>query len=204
MWRIFAKLHLKPIEEVPVIMDNIVFHKFIELVPKQLDSFYVNILRKSGNFEILLRDDLIVSGKIRLTPREGAGRTAILYGEDDEEHTITKECFYKYCRLRNLNYEGYFNCVKTYNLEKRRATLELNKRFDCHMEGMLQLDLMNHLYSKKASVLKSLWKCVIDPVAHLKDAANRTGNIYYELITIFFYQVILNSFKLSFNMHCIS
>lgn len=119
---------LKTIEDVSVIFKNVTFNRATVLVPNQQTRFYVNILIKTGNFEIFESGVLVSTGNIKLlnnfeTEYEDAG-------EHFKSNMIKKHDFYKQFKLKGYNYKDIFRGVMKFDLNNNEGSVQWKEKFD--------------------------------------------------------------------------
>lgn len=62
-WKTFAKLKNTDFEKLPVVFENVQFHRATIMPKDGAVKFYINIMEGSGNFEIVEGGSIAVSGK---------------------------------------------------------------------------------------------------------------------------------------------
>lgn len=174
VWKVFAKMFLKSFHQIPVRLEKISFLRATVLTANDDFRFYINILRKTGQFEILENDTLVIKGFITLLQDYDS---EFEYDEEDLEfENIPKADFYKHCRLRKYNYKDLFQVVEEYDFKNRRANLKWHKKFDCFLDGLLQLELVNYMNTEGLLVPSYIEKVVINPVDFLTMVSEQDGN----------------------------
>lgn len=147
-------------------MEKLSFHRPIILTSGEEINLYVNILKLSGNFEIFQRDALVVTGSIK----ELESYESEVDGEEEylASDIITENDFYKFCRLRKLTFKDDFKIIAQYDLGNRKGIIKWRNKFDCFLDGMMQLQLMNYFNTKGVLAPSFIEKLVINPRLFLK------------------------------------
>ena len=68
VWETYVQTHRLLISDVPVLFENCKFIKAVPLPRSGYIKLLIMVQRGTGNFEILEKDSLIVSGRIQLCP----------------------------------------------------------------------------------------------------------------------------------------
>ncbi|KAL1480339.1 hypothetical protein MTO96_051117 [Rhipicephalus appendiculatus] len=110
VWKSLAKRLGRPFEELPVVLEDLEFHRLV--IPPKTGSarFLVNVMRASGEFEISERGTVVASGTIRAAYE----KETILDAEslnsptDTLTYDLDAEDVYKELRLRGYEYHGPF------------------------------------------------------------------------------------------------
>lgn len=173
VWQVFARMFLKSVDTVPVIMQKISFKRATVLTSSSDSKFYVNILKQTGNFEVFESGSLSVTGNIKLLENYKYEKDSF---DDNLPEIITRENFYKECRLRRYNYKDQFQSLIEYDLNNQKAKLDWSKKFDCFLDGMLQIGMMIYLKNRYLLLPTFLEKLIIDPAVFLEKASKENGN----------------------------
>lgn len=202
VWRTLANMLLKPIEEVPVLFERVSFNRATILVPNQESKFYINILIKTGNFEIFESGALVTSGSVKLLCNN---ETEFESSESNSESAIIeKDDFYKFCKLKRFYHKDMFGGVLRYNFATNEALIQWNKKFDCFLDNMMQLHLLNYMKSQDMMLPTFIERLAIEPASFLKTASVLSGNneylpkyflscyIFYHILSLLASQKILS------------
>ncbi|KAK8762099.1 hypothetical protein V5799_026635 [Amblyomma americanum] len=118
-WKYLAKRSGKPYKEVPVIFEDMIFHRAIILSKSGPIRFLVSIMRTSGEFEISEAGKVAASGRIRMAEerevvleKEPPGPPAQVVGFELDANDIYKEL-----RLRGYEYSGKFQSILKADLQ---------------------------------------------------------------------------------------
>lgn len=166
-------MFLKTILSVPVIMENVTFKRATMLLPTDDSKFYVNILRQTGNFEVFESGSIVATGNIKLL--ENYEFVDYVDQQDIFPQLISRKGFYKECYLRRYNYKDNFRVLIEYDLNNHKAKLEWCDKFDCFLDGMLQVGLMTFLQKRHIFLPTFLEKIIIDPTVFLEHASQQKG-----------------------------
>nr|XP_023019448.1 fatty acid synthase-like [Leptinotarsa decemlineata] len=168
VWSVFAKLHLKEIEEFPVVLEKIKLKRASVLPHGEVVKFLVNIMKQSGYFEIFEGGSVVVTGTIRV-PKD-------ISSEFSEDSPVTgnncylmmkKEDLYKECRMRKYLYKGPFQRITECDVHGNHGKIEWSSNFTIFLDTMLHINVISQ--SDRALMLPtSICQVTIDPVKHLK------------------------------------
>ncbi|KAE9527019.1 hypothetical protein AGLY_013667 [Aphis glycines] len=172
VWKTFAKLHDKTIEEFPVAIENVQFLR-ATIMPKTGNvSFSISIFEGTGNFEICEGDSVAVTGNISiLNDTDSELLDAELPILDINENGIPLKSgdIYKDLGLRGYDYKGAFRGVKESDNKGIQGKLEWNGNWISYIDTMLQFSILG-LKTKELYLPTRLQKIIVDPVKHLKIA----------------------------------
>lgn len=163
VWQVFTKMHSASKENFPVVMKTLTFPRAILLLPNTDLTFYVNILKHTGDFEIVENNTIVAKGKIELLEYYKYNHET--FEETTGSEIITKYDFYKEINLRRYNYKDMFRCINGYDLKKNEANISWNEKYDCFLDGMLQIGIVNLLNNRDLRVPTFVEQLVLDPVA---------------------------------------
>ncbi|KAK2587686.1 hypothetical protein KPH14_003803 [Odynerus spinipes] len=170
VWQTFAKLHDMEYQKMPVILENVHFHR-ATIIPKEgMVKFLINIFMGSGEFEICESGSVAVTGKIRrpdniekeqldlppITPTKEAGLL-----------DLTTKDIYKELRLRGYDYTGIFQGITKADNRGRVGQIQWNNNWIAYMDAMLQFSLLDHS-NRELYVPTRLQRLSIDPLVHFK------------------------------------
>lgn len=175
VWRTLANMLLKSIEEVPVLFERVSFNRATILTANHETKFYVNILTKSGNFEIFESESLVTTGSVKPLSHNDTEfeRSEGHFGKSD---IIERNDFYKLCKMKRFYHKDMFEGILKYDFETNEALIQWNKKFDCFLDNMMQLHLLNSIKSQDLMLPTFIERLVIDPNTFMKIASVQSGN----------------------------
>ncbi|KAJ8688225.1 hypothetical protein QAD02_024020, partial [Eretmocerus hayati] len=168
VWRTFAKLRGVEYERLPVVLEEVQFHR-ATIIPKEGSvKFLINIFDGTGDFEICEGGSVAVSGKIRvpeniekeqlsLTPPPALNETELL--------ELKTEDVYKDLRLRGYDYSGLFQGVKSSDNRGSAGKLSWVNEWISYVDTMLQFSILGK-DTRDLYLPTRLQQAIIDPVAH--------------------------------------
>lgn len=183
-WRICAKLYLKNIEDFPVKFERISFHRITTLTANDNLTFFVNVAVQTGFFEIFESGSLVVTGKIRPL----LGDTSVEFDNIEKEVNfvtplkLNQEDFYKECRIRKYIYKDEFQGIIECDLDGYQAKIEWKEKFDCFLDNMIQINLLQFVGLKDLFLPTFLQNVVIDPRVFLKAVSRDKGKFKHMLV----------------------
>lgn len=179
VWQVFSKMHSASTDNFPVIIKNVSFKRAAILLPKTEMKFYVNILKHTGAFEISENDSVIATGKIEIMDNYNYDYET--YEETNGSEVLTKNDFYQEINLRRYNYKDLYRSVTEYDLIKNEAKIRWYEKYDCFLDGMIQIGILDQLNNRNLRVPTFIEKVVVDPTSFLIEATKKKGkeeNIY--------------------------
>lgn len=173
IWKIVAtEFLLKDFSEVPIVIENLSF-KRMTVIPRDDDvTFFINIVRKSGIFEIYESGSLVASGIIRAKEDAPAEfdclNTKISF--NDANLVLNRNDFYKQFMLKGQIFADSFKGILKSDIMGSKAVIEWTGNFPCFLENILQLGSIYMINCRELMLASSIQKIVIDPELFLKEA----------------------------------
>lgn len=166
-------MFLKEIENVPILMQKLFFKRATMLERARDVTFYVNILKQSGNFEIFESGSIVATGNIKLL------ENSVLDLEDSREVQngsdgcliVKRNNFYKEMQLRRYNYQNLFRGIKEFHLTKQYLKIEWFEKFDCFLDTILQVNILSSCGTKDFLLPTYIEKLMIDPEVFLEQVS---------------------------------
>lgn len=143
-WKTFAKMRGSTYDRMPVVMENIVFHRATILPKDGVVKFGLNFFDGTGKFEICEGGSLAVSGTIRTTEdaeMEELPLDKINY-DTHSGMTLQRGDVYKELRLRGYDYGGVFRGINKTDSKANAGELEWVNNWVSFMDTMLQFSIM--------------------------------------------------------------
>lgn len=181
VWKVLAnEFFLKDYCDVPIIIENISFRRITTIPPDDSIEFVINIVRKSGEFEIYESGSLVSSGIIR-GKDDDPSKFEYLQNFSDIEYpslTLKKNDFYKHFQLKGQLFGEPLKGMLECDLDGSRAKIEWTGNMDCFLENILQLGTFLIPNSKEIILSTNIEKIIIDPVVFLKAAHSKKGKTF--------------------------
>lgn len=184
VWKIFSEeFHFKSYENVPIVVENLFFKRLTTLPENDDVNFFVNIVRKSGNFEIYESGSLVCSGTIKT--REELPSEFKVFDTPvqltQENLILKRNDIYKFFNLKGQLFKNHFKSILECSIDGSEAKVEWKNNFECFMENMLQLSILacpNYSGFFFSSLIK---KIVIDPKKFFSETLKTRGKLYVGL-----------------------
>ncbi|XP_037565632.1 fatty acid synthase [Dermacentor silvarum] len=166
VWKSLAKRFGKPFDKLPVILEDLTFHRVVILPKTGTVRYLMNIIRTSGEFEISEAGTVVASGSIRLA----AENETVLDEElgtptDTLAYELDAEDIYKEFRLRGYEHHGVFQGIKNADIHRPCGKLKWDGNWVSFIDSMLQAALLSS--SKRVFKLPArIHSCRIDPNVH--------------------------------------
>ncbi|XP_049519228.1 LOW QUALITY PROTEIN: fatty acid synthase-like [Dermacentor silvarum] len=166
-WKSFTKRSGKSFEEVPVVIEDVTFHRAVILPKIGSVKFLVNIMRASGEFEISEAGTLAASGRIRMASKNEfmADTQAPTTQSSDVAHDLDTDDIYKEFRLRGYEYSGLFQGIIKASMQKPHGKLQWHGNWVTFLDTMLQITLL-HNAKRNCRLPMKIQSCRIDPNIH--------------------------------------
>ncbi|XP_070388897.1 fatty acid synthase-like [Dermacentor albipictus] len=170
-WKSFAKRSGKSFDKVPVVLEDVTFHRAVILPKSGSVKFLVNIMRTSGEFEISEGGTLAASGRIRMASKNEfvAGTQPPPTQSSDVAYELATEDIYKEFRLRGYEYSGLFQGILKANMKKAHGKLQWHMNWVTFLDTMLQISLL-HNAKRNCRLPIKIQSCRIDPNIHAEVA----------------------------------
>lgn len=170
VWKTFAKLRNQDFEQLPVILEDVQFHR-ATIMPKEGSvKFLINIFEGSGEFELCEGGSVAVSGKISV-PEDVSKETLNLplpvVKTEKEVLSLETADIYKELRLRGYDYEGIFRGIAESDNRGLSGKLKWENNWISFIDTMLQFSILGQ-ETRELYLPTRLQRAVINPVEHLQ------------------------------------
>lgn len=181
VWKTFAKLRNEDFEQLPVILEDVQFHR-ATIMPKDGSvKFLINIFEGSGEFELCEGGSVAVSGRISVpedvskevlnlpTPQVPSEKDVLLLNASD---------IYKELRLRGYDYEGIFRGIAESDNRGISGQLKWENNWISFIDTMLQFSILGQS-TRELYLPTRLQRAVINPKEHLSyiQSLNEGGTV---------------------------
>nr|CAD7589406.1 unnamed protein product [Timema genevievae] len=161
VWKTLAKLKGKSHEELPVVLENVQFHRATIMPKEGTIKFAINILDGSGEFELCESGSVTVSGRIYV-PEDVEKETLELPTptipiSDSKLLKLSTADIYKDLRLRGYDYSGLVVCF-----EGVCGELAWENNWISFMDTMLQFSILGQS-TRELYLPTRLQRVVINP-----------------------------------------
>ncbi|KAK4877606.1 hypothetical protein RN001_010112 [Aquatica leii] len=167
VWKSFAKLRNKDFQQMPVIIEDVQFHRATIMPKDGAVKFLINIFEGSGEFEICESGAVAVSGKI-IEPdditKEFVDLPTPIVKEDSEHLPLTTSDIYKELRLRGYDYQGVFKGITSSDNYGINGKLKWNDWIS-YIDTMLQFSILGQ-NTKELYLPTRLQRAIINPELH--------------------------------------
>ncbi|VVC29836.1 Hypothetical protein CINCED_3A014905 [Cinara cedri] len=168
VWKTFAKLQDRNIEDFPVVIENVQFLR-ATIMPKDGNvNFLVNIFEGTGNFEICEGGSVAVTGRISIPDDIETEQLELPEPYVDENIlTLKSGDIYKDLGLRGYDYKAAFRGVKESDNKGISGKLEWTGNWVTFIDTMLQFSILG-LKVKELYLPTRMQRVILDPVKHLE------------------------------------
>ncbi|XP_063931279.1 fatty acid synthase [Zophobas morio] len=189
VWKTYAKLKNTDYEQLPVVLENVQFHR-ATIMPKDGSvKFLINIFEGTGDFELCESGSVAVSGRIYVP--EDVSKEVLNLPKSSvqvakELLPLNSQDIYKELRLRGYDYEGIFRGILQSDNRGINGKLEWNNNWISYIDTMLQFSILGQ-NTRELYLPTRLQKAVINPKEHLQyvnelpEAAHPDVHMYREI-----------------------
>ncbi|KAF5278088.1 hypothetical protein FQR65_LT03604 [Abscondita terminalis] len=167
VWKSLAKLRNEDYQQMPVVIEDVQFHRATIMPKEGAVKFLINIFEGSGEFEICESGSVAVSGKISV-PEDITKEFVDLSPavKDNSEHIpLTTGDIYKELRLRGYDYQGIFKGITSSDNFGIGGKLQWNNDWISYIDTMLQFSILGQ-NTKELYLPTRLQRAVINPKMH--------------------------------------
>ncbi|KAK8766020.1 hypothetical protein V5799_007201 [Amblyomma americanum] len=166
-WKSLTKRSGKPFHKVPVVFEDINFHRTTVLPKSGTVRFKVQVMSASGDFEVSEGCTLVASGRIRVAEEgeEILGKSTPGPPVEAVPCEVDTEEIYKDLRLRGYGYSGSFQSILKADLHKPHGKLMWTDNWVTFIDSMLQFCAFNDPLRAFRQFAR-LESCRIDPQFH--------------------------------------
>lgn len=170
VWKTFAKLRNEDFEQLPVILEDVQFHR-ATIMPKEGSvKFLINIFESSGEFELCEGGSVAVSGKIRVpedVSKEVLDLPKPVVKSEQDVFSLNNADIYKELRLRGYDYEGIFRGISESDNHGLAGKLKWENNWISFIDTMLQFSILGQ-NTRELYLPTRLQRAVINPREHLQ------------------------------------
>ncbi|KAG7205432.1 hypothetical protein KM043_007425 [Ampulex compressa] len=172
VWKTYAKMNKTNYESMPVVFEDVQFHRATIMTKDNTVKFLVNIFEGTGEFEVCENGSTVTTGRISQPENIGMSFTDIpapIVKSERELLELTTNDVYKDLRLRGYEYSGIFQGIKSSDNRGRSGKLAWCGNWVSYIDTMLQFSLLGT--GKKDLYLPTrLQYMAINPSLHKKVA----------------------------------
>lgn len=169
VWKSFAKLRNEDYEQMPVLLENVQFHR-ATIMPKEGSvKFLINIFEGTGDFELCEGGSVAVTGRISV-PEDVSKETLNLekptLSQSQDLLPLTLPDIYKELRLRGYDYEGVFRGIAESDNRGLNGKLKWENNWISFIDTMLQFSILGQT-TRELYLPTRLQRAFINPKEHL-------------------------------------
>ncbi|XP_014239844.1 fatty acid synthase-like [Cimex lectularius] len=167
VWEAVGNTLGKHYSEIPVIFQNVKFHRATTLSKDGSIDFTVLLQKSSGKFEVIEGGAAIVTGKVLIPSEEDIVKEMCPIEGDKgvTSFSLNAKDFYKELRLRGYNYKGLFRSVVKANVSEAAGKITWHNNWVAFMDNMLQLQIILS-DTRSLFVPTSIDRVMINPKMH--------------------------------------
>lgn len=160
-------------DELPIIVEHISFKRSVIISKEEDTELFVNIVAKSGKFDIFQKGELIVTGTIRGFDKLPTNIEKAVF---DSSNLVLKRCdIYKEFLFRQQQFDSSYQLIIESDIEGRNCRMEWKEEISSFLECLSQLTLCQ--FSNLRAILLQTYveRLTIDPETFFKATKNNRG-----------------------------
>lgn len=181
IWQLLAEeFLLHNFEEIPIIVEKLSFRRKTILTPEDDMKFIVNLIRKSGCFEIYESGSVVCSGVIR-TKEDGPSKFDFLERPTEttqNKMVLKKNDIYKIFNLKGQLFNDTFKSISECDISGTEGKVEWKGKYDSFLENILQFGTLNFPNCHEILFSLCIDRVLIDPQQFLKKANASKGKCF--------------------------
>ncbi|EFA05248.1 Fatty acid synthase-like Protein [Tribolium castaneum] len=178
IWEIIAKERYAQPIHLPIVFENCKFVRATTMPKAGFITFAVSIQRKSGFFEIVENDSIVMTGRVLVPDDIKSYQVDLpeLKVSDDPKEYLDEFEVYKELYLRGYNYSGLFKGLVKCNIDGSSGLVRWDNNWISFMDKMLQIKILE-LDSRLLYVPTGIKKLSIDPIKHLEIVEKKSDHL---------------------------
>ncbi|XP_067207661.1 fatty acid synthase-like [Linepithema humile] len=166
VWETIGMIKNKIYTSIPIIFQDIKFIRATYLSNKNSVNLTITIQKKSGKFEVIEGDSVVVTGEVHaVSNTEQEMVPNDLSVDIDEEEHMTSRDIYKELRLRGYQYSGEFCGLNSASISGSKGHVTWTGNWVTFMDNMLQMAIIEK-DTRNLYISTSIEKLVINPALH--------------------------------------
>ncbi|KAJ3619939.1 hypothetical protein MTP99_003942 [Tenebrio molitor] len=170
VWQTFAQSRRLLVNNLPVIFENCKFIRAVTIPKNGLVKLIITIQRGTGNFEVMDKDAVVVTGRISHCSnmsQEQINLEPHVLNTEDPTLILEQDEIYKKLNLQGYNYRQDRQCLGIARCDIGASTglIKWEDNWTAFMDKMLQMKAIQ-IESKLLYVAVGLRKLTIDPLKH--------------------------------------
>lgn len=169
VWKTFAKLRNEDFEKLPVLIEDVQFHR-ATIMPKEGSvKFLINVFEGSGEFELCEGGSVVVSGRISIpedVTKESLHLPVPVIKPEKDVLPLNNSDIYKELRLRGYDYSGIFRGIHESDNRGFNGKLKWENNWISFIDTMLQYSILGQ-NTKELYLPTRLQRAFINPKEHL-------------------------------------
>ncbi|CAH0727210.1 unnamed protein product, partial [Brenthis ino] len=157
-WQTLAMSMDMNFENLSVIFKDINFNTQIELKPENLLNLSISITKKNGKFEVVHKNEIIVTGYIVEYENEPMRKVNHSSANTINDVTLFAVDIYKFLNLRGHVYTNQFQSLHSLNLKCSEAYIKWAGDWITFLDGLIQINIFanNHNDISRPKLIESL------------------------------------------------
>ncbi|XP_065211282.1 fatty acid synthase-like [Planococcus citri] len=167
LWRAFSRLQVKPISEIPLVVENVSFVRETVIPDDGHVTFFVNIMNTTNKFEIFESGSIVASGHAYIPPNVTKEFLPKKIFQQNSSNNSTSEIFktdiYNDLSAKHYNFNEVFQSLKAVNYQNNSCKVTPSN-WNSLLESALQFSILSTEFAENSySVVSFIRKIVLDP-----------------------------------------
>uniref|UniRef100_T1H7Z0 Carrier domain-containing protein n=1 Tax=Rhodnius prolixus TaxID=13249 RepID=T1H7Z0_RHOPR len=193
VWETVSMLRGETFHEVPIVFENVRFHRATNLSKDGSIDFIVIVQKVSGKFEVVEGGAAIVTGTTYVPQDVSSEMIELQERCPPSEYPMSANDIYKELRLRGYQYKGLFRALNKLNMDESCAKIVWSNNWVTFMDNMLQMKIIFE-ETRGLFVPTAIERLTIDPKKHLQicnQLASDDKEIVAEMLTWYYRELDL-------------
>ncbi|KAJ3652395.1 hypothetical protein Zmor_018364 [Zophobas morio] len=175
VWETFAQSRKLVASHIPVLFENCKFIRTTTVPESGYVKLLISIQRGTGNFEVLEKNSLLVSGRIQVCPNASSRQIDLPHltsFSGDKLEILEQEQIYGELCQRGYKYSGFFKAIKQCNVDISIGLVKWENNWSAFMDNMIQMKILSS-DTRLLYIPVGINKIIIDPLKHVEIAKSQ-------------------------------
>lgn len=180
-WKALAKRMGKQWLDMPIVFENVNFHRATIISTSGVVKLYLNMMGTSGQWEITEGGTVAASGRVYMPEDKHFLNSNIPEVPKNATFELCASDIYKELNLRGYEYHGMFHGILKADIQEPYGKLKWEGNWVTFLDTMLQFTVLGSKY-RTLNLPVRITQCRIDPRIHASFVDNVKGGltVYYD------------------------
>ncbi|XP_072763175.1 fatty acid synthase-like [Anoplolepis gracilipes] len=184
IWQMISWMKKMYYLNLPIVFEDVNFLRSTILSKENPVNLTFMIEKGSNKFEIIEKDNAVVTGKIRVPVNIENEKiyTTFIDRNDNDKEEMTMKDIYKELKLRGYQYMGEFRGLESASITGKNGHIVWSDNWVTFMDCMLQMMILGQ-NTRSLFVPTKIRKMVIDPkshIEHIRKFSNKKDEIFVQ------------------------